>query len=471
MNMPAKAAKSRGESISELSSIVHTKFLALNEDGLLTKLKKQVDTGALRGSDVALVEETWRDYTRAKKLPDAFIRERALLITQAHTAWEQARHQKRRELFLPYLEKIIALKRKEAKLLGYKDHPYDALLDEFEPGMKTKEAEVILEELKTFLVPFLRKTQKASKKRKSLRVQGHFPIEKQVAFNTMMAKEIGFDFEMGRLDTSVHPFTTTIHAEDVRITTRYKENDALYALSSTIHETGHALYEQGLLAEHFGTPLGDYISLGIHESQSRMWERIIGTSKPFWKYFYPKLQKAFPQPYKKVSFDDFYHHINTVTPSFIRTEADEVTYNLHIILRFELEKELISGKLSVRDLPNAWNKKMKEYFGITVKEDNLGFLQDVHWSIGAFGYFPTYTFGNLYSAQFYNAMKRDIPTLEKDFEKGNFKKALAWLRAKIHNHGKLYKAKDLAHQVTGEALTSVHFTNYLKEKYTNLYNL
>jgi carboxypeptidase Taq len=286
-----------------------------------------VSAGTIKGKEAVLVQEVWRDYSRAVKIPDSFVRERATLLTKAHAMWEEARHTRTASIFLPYLEKIVALKRREAKLLGYKDHPYDALLDEYEPGMSTKEAEKILGELKTFLVPFLKKIQKKGNK-KSPSVQGTFPLHEQIAFNKMIAKKIGFDFEMGRLDASTHPFTTTFHANDVRITTRYKESDVLYALGSTIHETGHALYEQGLLAEHFGTPLGDYISLGIHESQSRMWERIIGTSEDFWKYFYPQLQKTFPKPYKTIAFEDFYRHLNRVEASYIRTEADEVALEM-----------------------------------------------------------------------------------------------------------------------------------------------
>lgn len=471
VNMPEKATHARGASISELSSIVHAKFLAIDHDHLLTNLKKLCDENILKGKDQVLVVETWKDYSYSKKLPDDFIRERATLLTESHAIWAKARAENNFKKFLPYLTKIVTLKQQEAKYIGYTASPYDALIDRYEPGMTTKEATIILNDLKEFLVPFLKKIKKSKVKIAPKKILGKFPHDKQVAFNTFIAKTIGFDFESGRLDESAHPFTTTFHTHDVRITTRYRENDLMYSIGSTVHETGHGLYEQGLLEEHHGTPLGEAISLGIHESQSRLWERIIGGSISFWKYFYPKLKKGFPVPFKNITLAEFYPLINTVQPSYIRTEADEVTYNLHIIIRFELEKELIEGTLSPKDLPLAWNAKMKHYLGIDIPTDTVGVLQDVHWSAGLFGYFPTYTFGNLYSAQFFNTMKQAIPNLEKDFEKGDFSKALQWLRKNIHMHGKTYTAKDLTKRVTKQALHSSHFTSYLEKKYTAIYKL
>jgi carboxypeptidase Taq len=471
VNMPTKATNARGESLSELSSIVHAKFLAINEDNLLTELKKLCDDKKIKGKDSIVVYETWRDYSRATKLPDEFIRERATLTTKAHEVWSEAREKNNFKLFLPYLTKIITLKQKEAEYIGYTETPYDALLDVYEPGMKTEEATKILNDLKDFLIPFLKKIKQSKVKISSKKTQGVFPIEKQVEFNKFIASKIGFDFNAGRLDISTHPFTTTFHTNDVRITTRYKKSDVLYSLGSTIHETGHGLYEQGLLEEHFGTALSEAISLGIHESQSRLWERIIGGGKPFWKYFYPRLQKEFPTPFKTLPFNEFYPILNEVKPSHIRTEADEVTYNLHIIIRFEIEKELLEGSLNPKDLPLVWSSKVKEYLGINVPTDTLGVLQDVHWAAGLFGYFPTYTFGNLYSAQFFSTMKKEIPTLAKDFEKGDFSKAKNWLRKNIHQHGKTYTASTLVKRVTGEELNSSHFTKYLEEKYKDIYKL
>lgn len=471
VNMPHKGGDARGESISELSSLVHAQFLSINNDGLVTKLKKALDEGKIKGKDSVMVAETWRDYSNAKKMPDDFVREKALLLTKAHSIWVKARGQNDFKLFLPTLTKIIALKQKEARYIGYTDSPYDALIDRYEPGMKTKEASAILHDLKDFLIPFLKKIKGSKIKIKSQKALGNFPVDKQIAFNKFIATKMGFDFEAGRMDESAHPFTTSFSSTDVRLTTRYKKNDVMYAVGSTVHETGHGLYEQGLVEEHYGTPLGEAVSLGIHESQSRLWERIIGGGKPFWKYFYPKLQKEFPVPFKNISLEEFYILVNEVKPSLIRTEADEVTYNLHIIIRFEIEKELIEGTLKPKDLPSVWKMKVKKYLDIDVPTDTLGVLQDVHWSAGLFGYFPTYTFGNLYSAQFYNKMKQDIPSLEKDFAKGDFKKALAWLRKNIHEQGKTHSATNLIRKITEQPLTSAYFTEYLQAKYSDIYKL
>jgi carboxypeptidase Taq len=420
VNLPKKGVAFRGEAIQELSSIVHSNFLAIDSDGLLTELKKLYDLKKIKGNDAVIVCEVWKDYQRAKKIPDEFVREEALLLTKANSIWVKAKNENNFKLFLPYLTKIVALKRREAEYIGYTNSPYDALLDVYEPGMNTVEASRILHDLKDFLIPFLKKIKKSKIKIDYKKILGNFPIDKQVKFNVFVASSMGFDFESGRIDISSHPFTATFHTNDVRITTRYSERDIMYSLGSTIHEAGHGLYEQGLPEEHYGTPLGSYVSLGIHESQSRLWERIIGGGLSFWKYIYPRLQKEFPLPFKKLPLSEFYGIVNSVQPSLIRTEADEVTYNLHIIIRFEIERDLIEGKLNPKDVPKVWNAKVKEYLGIQVPNDTRGVLQDVHWSSGLFGYFPTYTFGNLYSAQFCNSMKNDIPNITKDFEKGDF---------------------------------------------------
>jgi len=273
------------------------------------------------------------------------------------------------------------------------------------------------------------------------------------------------------MDISTHPFETSFNPEDVRITTRYRKEDLFYSLSSVIHETGHALYEQGLLSENFGSPLGEAISHGIHESQSRIWEKIVGQNLNFWKYFYPKLKKEFPKPFSDINLEEFYKNINYVKPTLIRTESDEVTYNLHIILRFEIEKDLIEGTIEVEDLPKIWNSKMKEYLGVTVPNDANGVLQDVHWSGGSFGYFPTYTLGNLYSAQIFDAAKKSILNLEKEFAAGKFEHFRQWLRNNIHIHGKTYSANGLIMEITGEELSSKYFVNYIANKYKQIYEL
>jgi carboxypeptidase Taq len=468
VNMPAKGAEARAQAISYLSAIVHNKFVAINEDGLLTKLKRALDNSKIRGKEATIISETWRSYEREKKLPEVFVKELAETEARSQTVWAEARAKNDFKLWLPWLEKIVKLKRQEAKYVGYQDSPYDALLDTYEPGMTTAQATLILNDLKDFLVPFLQKIKSSQTKIDSKRILGKFPIGQQKTFNELIAQKLGFDLEAGRLDKSVHPFSTNFHPTDVRMTTRYRENDVLYSIGSTIHETGHSLYEQNLPPEHFGTPLAEAVSLGIHESQSRLWENNIGKSLAFWRYLYPKLQKEFPLPFKKLSLPDFYQIINQVTPSLIRTEADEVTYNLHIILRFEIEREMIEGTLELKDLPQIWQSKMKEYLGIEVPSDKLGVLQDVHWSGGGIGYFPTYSFGNLYAAQFYSQMKEDLPKLDQQIAKGNFKVINNWLKTNIHRHGKTYSALDLIKKVTGEPLTSRHFTDYLQAKYKKM---
>jgi carboxypeptidase Taq len=461
--MSPKGAELRAQTVAAVSGLLHEKILAINHDALLTNLKHLVDQGKIKNDDAVIVKETWRLYERKKKLPDAFVREMAETISRAFTIWVEARKKSDFKLFQPWLEKIISLKRKEASYVGYSDSPYDALIDEYEPGMTTKNAEAILEDLRNFLVPFIASLKK---RKKSLlpKIKGKFLIPDQIKLNNFIAEKLGFDLSAGRIDVSAHPFTTNFNPHDVRFTTSYNDTNLWVALGATIHETGHALYEQGLSAKHFGTPLAEAISLGIHESQSRLYENIIGKSKAFWHYFYPELKKRFPQ-LKKISATDFYESITRVEPSLIRTESDEVTYNLHIIIRFEIERALIESKLKVKDVPKVWNEKVKHYLGISVPDDAHGVLQDMHWASGGVGYFPTYSFGNLYSAQFYKTMERQIPNLSQKIADSEFKPIQIWLGKNIHIHGKRYSAAEIIKKVTGEPLTSRYFIDYLKEKY------
>ncbi|MEK7136406.1 MAG: carboxypeptidase M32, partial [Patescibacteria group bacterium] len=452
VNMPRKAGDARAEAFAHLAGIIHGKVLALNDEGHLRQLKKLLDEGKISGGNAVIVTETWRTYDREIKLPASFVQELATTISKAQGVWVQAREQNDFSIFLPYLEKIIKLKKQEAELVGYTTSPYDALLDAYEPGIDTTTASTILLGLKEFLVPFLKQIAESKVKIESKRVKGRFKLHQQILFNELVLKKIGFDLEAGRLDASVHPFSSGFHPYDVRLTTRYKENNVLYSLGSTIHEAGHGLYEQGLPVEHFGTPLAETVSLGIHESQSRLWENHIGKGRSFWKYFYPKLQRAWPKPFQNISSAEFYQIINRVQPSLIRTEADEVTYNLHIIMRFELERDLIEGKIKAKDLPAMWRAKMKEYLDIEVPSDTLGVLQDLHWSAVLFGYFPTYSFGNLYAAQFYAKMEKDLPDLDRKIAGGDFTAVIEWLRRHIHMTGKTDTASDLVKKVTGEAL-------------------
>jgi len=469
--MPKNGAALRAATFSYLAGMMHQKFLEIDRDGTLTRLRSALKKKRLDTEQSTVVREVIRSFDRESKLPQNFVQELSEVISHSYTVWEEAKKSGDFNIFAPHLKKIIELKRKEAKLLGYKDSPYNALLDQFEPGMSVKQLIPLFDELKEFLIDLIQKIQKSKKKINPKIIYGDFDLKKQAEFSHMITAKMGFNHDAGRIDVSTHPFAIGLSANDVRITTRYQKHDVINSVSSTMHEGGHALYEQGLPEQHFGTALAESVSLGIHESQSRLWENIVGKSKSFWKYFYPKLQKEFPKPFKRLKFEAFYDAINNVRPSLIRIESDEVTYNLHIIIRFEIERALLEGQIEVEDLPEIWNAKYKEYLGVTVPGNSQGVLQDVHWSSGAIGYFPTYTLGNLYSAQFYAAASRQIPELKKHFERGDFSKLLAWLRKHIHVHGKKFSAAQLVKKATGEALDTKYYKQYLTEKYSKIYEL
>ncbi len=469
--MPPRAAAHRAKIISTLATVVHEKLTSPEFEKLITKLKDLSEAGKLSREEKCVVRETWRDFSREKKLPKEFVRKLARTVSEAHHIWVEARRKSDFGMFRPQLEKLVALKRQQASFLGYGKSPYDALLDIYEPNAKAEDLSLVFAELKDFLVPFKKKIVNSSIEIDPGVLQGDFDIDKQKKFGREVVLKMGYDLESGRIDESVHPFTQEFSPGDVRITTRFDKNNLFYSLLSTIHEAGHALYEQGLREEHFGTPLGESLSLGIHESQSRLWENFVGRSLPFWEHWYPRLQEIFPEPFSGIPLRNFYEAINAVRPSLIRTEADEVTYNLHIIVRFEIEKELIEGALEVKDLPEVWNQKIRDYLGLAVPDDARGVLQDVHWSGGSFGYFPTYTLGNLYAAQFYDAAKKQILNLEEEISRGRFEHLLEWLRKNIHVHGRFYFQDELAMNATGEKLNSRHFTDYLSKKYGEIYSL
>jgi carboxypeptidase Taq len=369
------------------------------------------------------------------------------------------------------LERTIELKRQEAAAIGYNDDAYDALLDEFEPGAKTAEIGRVLAGLREQLVPLVAQITGSARRPNLSVLNRHFAIDRQEAFGRRAAEAIGFDFREGRLDVTDHPFCTDIGPRDVRLTTRYDENFLPGALFSTLHEAGHGIYEQGLPPERYGLPTGQAASLGIHESQSRMWENLVGRSRAFWEYFLPQAQAAFRESLSDVSLDEFYFAINDVRPSLIRTESDEVTYNLHILIRFELELLLIHDDLTVADLPAAWNAKYREYLGIEPPSDSDGVLQDVHWSSGAFGYFPTYSLGNLYAAQFFEQAARDLGDLAAMFRRGEFLPLRDWLRKHIHSEGRRFPAAKLVQRVTGSPLTHDSLLRHLRRKFGPLYAL
>ena len=416
------------------------------------------------------VREWRRDYDRATKIPQDLAVALAQASSEGETAWEQTRPDSDWPAFRPFLSRLVALKRHEAEALGYEQEPYDALLDDYEPGETAAVLAPLLAKLRAALIRLLEAIQGSSRLPDRAILHRHYPRGDQERFSRLAAAKIGYDFAAGRLDPTAHPFSTGIGPGDVRITTRYDEDCFSTAFFSVLHETGHALYDQGLPAEHWGTPMGAAVSLGLHESQSRLWENLVGRSLGFWKFFYPEAQKIFPA-LAGVSLEAFHRAVNQVRPELIRTEADEVTYNLHILLRFELERDLIDGELQVADLPDAWNDKMRTFLGLTPPNQAQGVMQDVHWSAGHLGYFPTYTLGNLYAAQFFARAEQDLGDLEVDFARGDFGALLGWLREKIHRQGKRHRPRELVRAVTGEDLNPQYLINYLQKKFGELYDL
>lgn len=463
--MPAKGAERRAKTVAFLTGLHHQKYLSLNENDRLARLHQAVLENKLTEEQAITVTEVWRTYQRLTKLPEDFVTQLSQITSEAHTVWAKARETNNFSLFQPYLEKIIELKRQEADYLGYEETPYNALLDEFEPDMTVSQLDPILESLKKFLIPFIKKAVNRPENSPTFQLSGSFPAEQQIKLSEQLARLVGYDLEAGRIDSSHHPFSNSLHPLDSRITTTYKVDDPLYALSAILHETGHALYEQGLPHEHTGTPLAEAISHAIHESQSRLWENQVGTSYDFWIHAYPLLQEALPQTFGSVSLSDFYQYLTQVRPSLIRTAADEVTYNLHIVIRYELERALIEKRLAVADLPAAWNEKYKTYLGIEVPNDAQGVLQDVHWSAGYFGYFPTYTLGNLYAAQIFSQAEKELPNLREQFRQGNFQPLRHWLLEAVHKHGKRFTAEGLVKNITGQTLSNKAFEAYLEQKY------
>lgn len=470
--MPSGAGPIRSEQLKLLAGLVHEKktskeyALAL---GQLIDLKTGGIIAKGLGDDKQAAVRGWyRDYRRDTALPQHFVEDFAQLTSQSLLVWSKAKTNNAFHHFAPFLDKIVAMSRKKADYLGYKDHPYDALLDLYEPEITTKQVAQLFSELKAALVPLLKKTQSRPQVDDSF-LHGVFPVSKQTAFGKMLLKDMGYDMTKGRLDFSSHPFSIASHPTDSRITTRVNPKFALSNISVVLHEAGHSLYEMGLPAEEFGSPLGESISLGIHESQSRWWETRIGHSRHFWEHYLPRLKKAFKGKFEDCTLDAFYKGINKVNPALIRVEADEVTYSLHVILRFEIEKSLIEGSLKVRDIPEAWNAKMKELLGVTPTTYSEGCLQDIHWSMGAFGYFPTYALGNMYASHFFKAFEKQHPNWTSRVASGELTFIGEWLHSNIHKHGRRYSSLELLKNVTGKPFTADAFVEYLTDKYSKIY--
>ena len=476
--MPGGGGAARADQISTLQALAHDRLVSSEVERLLSEWVDPSTGRPIEGTDPgwdesarALLREVWRDFSRAKKLPSEFVARLAREASLSQQAWVQARASHNFAMFLPHLRTIVDLKKQEADYLGYERTPYDALIDAYEPGATVAQLTPLFSVLKDRLVPLLNRVKHATVSIDDAMLYRSYDTARQIEFGRLVLTAMGYDFDRGRMDLSAHPFTTSFHPTDVRVTTRVHEKELPSCLFSCIHEGGHGLYDQGLDASRYGTPLGESLSLGIHESQSRLWENSVGRGLPFWSCFYPLLQQCFPDQLHDVPLDRFHAAINRVKPSLIRVEADELTYNLHIMLRFEIEQDLIEGRIRVDDLPAAWNEKTKAYLGLTPPNDGDGVLQDVHWSMGAIGYFPTYTLGNLYAAQLYEQAHKDMPGLDADIRGGRLSVLTKWLNQKVHRWGRMFPAEQLMMRITGRPLSPEPFLTYLETKLASLYRL
>ena len=468
--MPKGGALDRANHLGTFRRLFHTKFSSAELGRLLEDLKPEIAQLDPDSDEARLVRVTDREYQHRTKIPADLIGELAQLVPVSHQAWEQAHAEDNYAKFQPYLERVVDIRRSMAACFAPYDHIYDPLLAEYEPGMKTADVLQIFHVLRPQQVELIKSITDRPQVNDAFLHQ-HFEEQKQWDFGVDVVSKFGYDWNRGRQDKTAHPFTTSFGLDDVRITTRFMPDYLSSALFSTMHESGHAMYEQGVSPLFSRTTLAEVYSLATHESQSRMWENLVGRSMPFWQYFYPRLQKIFSTQLGNVPLKDFYKGINKVELSFVRVESDEATYNLHIMLRLELEIALISGQLEVKDLPEAWNARMKEYLGIVPPNNSMGVLQDVHWAHGYFGYFSTYALGNLISAQLWECMNRDVPTLNDQIRRGDFSQLLSWLREKIHRHGSKFEAQEIVRHITGTGIDPAPYLRYLTAKYSDIYGV
>ena len=469
--MPAAGARARGEQMGTIGRIAHEMFISAHTQDLLDGAASELNGQSPDSDEARLIRVIRRDYELDRRIPPSLIADIHRHASVAYQAWAKAREQNDFAAFAPYLQKTIELSREVAEHLGYTDQLYDALLDQFEPGMKTAEVQRIFEDLKKDLLPLYHAILERVDQVDDAMLHQHFPEDLQEEFGKKVSAAIGYDFSRGRLDRTVHPFEVSFSRDDVRITTRYDSNFLNVALFGTMHESGHAMYEQGIGESLEGTPLGHGASLGSHESQSRLWENIVGRSRGFWQRFFPELRKTFPQQLESVDQEAFYRAINKVERSLIRVEADEVSYNLHIMLRLEMEIAMLSGELKVADAPDAWDEKMQAYMGIKPPNNSLGILQDVHWSHGMMGYFTTYSLGNLLSAQLFAKAVADVPGIPEDIRRGEFGQLRSWLTEKVYKHGRKFEPQELIERATGEPLQARAYIAYLKNKFGEIYDL
>jgi carboxypeptidase Taq len=471
VNMPPGGSEARAHHLATVETLAHSRFVDEETGQLIEDATAETADLPYDSDDASLVRVSRREYEKLHRVPNSLVAERARVSARAYNAWVQARAESNFALFRPHLERVIDLTIQFAEALGYEDHIYDALLDRYEPEMKTTEVTAAFEEVKAGLVPLVQEISERGKPVDDAVFNQEYPDQAQWDLGVLVLRDMGFDFRYGRLDRAVHPFTVGFSPHDVRLTTRIRPTRFQSGLFGTIHEGGHALYEQAIHIEIDRTPLFEGASFGIHESQSRLWENIVARSRAFWVHYFPKLRDFFPRQLAWVDLDTFYRAINKVEPSFIRVEADEVTYNLHIFLRFELEQALVERRLAVGDLPEAWNARMEEYLGIVPPDDARGVLQDVHWADGYLGYFPTYALGNLLSVQFYDQALREMPDLPEQIARGELRPLREWMGEKIHTHGRKFTPAEMVKRITGAEMSAAPFLNYLNEKYTEIYEL
>ncbi len=469
--MPPKGAEARARQSSILAKIGHDLFIGNETRDLLAAAEAEQSEFPDDSDERAMLRVARRDFDKATKVPTSLIVEMTEVSTLAEEIWTKARPDNDYPTFAPWLDRILGLKRQYAHAIGFQKRMYDALLDDFEEGMTADLLDPLFESLKAATIPLV-----ASIVARAGRVDDDFLGQEcderhQEEFARRVLAECGYDFTRGRLDRAAHPFCTNFSINDVRITTRYNRTWMTESLFGCLHEMGHALYEMNCNPAFDGTILAGGVSLGVHESQSRLWENLVGRSRPFWEHYYPELQRVFAQQFRRIELEAFYRAINRVTPSLIRTEADEVTYNLHIILRYEMENELLEDKLRVADAPAAWNAKMKGYLGVVPPNDTDGILQDIHWSGGGIGYFPTYTLGNILAVQWMQKARETLPTLDAQLRAGHFAGLFDWLRTNIHQHGRKYPPGELVRRVTGRPLTIEPYLQYLRTKFGAIYGV
>jgi carboxypeptidase Taq len=468
--MPSGGNEGRAEQLATVQKLAHEKFTSAEVGRLLSDLTHAYADAPADDDDAAFVRVAARAYRRRTQIPTALVQELARTCSRAQEVWAKARADSNFAAFLPHLQKIFDLKRQVAACFPEAASAYDPLLDEFEPGGLAADVRALFDELKAAIVPLAQAIAARPPIHDEL-LRRDYDEARQLSVTGALLQTFGFDFNRGRQDRSVHPFCAAFGLNDVRVTTRTQRNYVVSCLMGSMHECGHGLYDQGYAPQYFRTMLGRGASLGLHESQSRLWENLVGRSRSFWDWYFPTFQAAFPDTLRATTAADFYRALNRVQPSFIRVEADEVTYNLHTLLRFEMEMDLLEGKLEAKDAPAAWNAKVKAYFGLEVPDDRRGILQDMHWASGLIAYFPTYTIGNILSVQLFEAAVRANPDIPAAIARGEFAPLLQWLRVNIHQHGRKYPPADLIQRATGSPMSAKPYIAYLQKKYGELYGL